>query len=427
MMKKNSFVIQKKTAVLYFVYIIFVIIAHMNIYSEYFNNTLAIGTILLSGVFVYKCRKCIPLLFISLFIAYSNYSIAVGIYLFPELRPKYLYPQITDVDVYGIGIMLIFLLMFSLCVFIKIDIKNMDNIFSTAFIRKENYNSLFFFFLVLIFLFIMIFGYKRSSNGRGSSSPIYEYNVIIALLAFYYSGDKKILKYICLAMTFFYAFTSFLNGTRVEALSVLMIAYICYSSQNISSKTIVIYMVLGIIMFNFIGAFRGNYSNFGEAYFSVIQNFKDSKFVFDTCTHAYFPSLCMIEQFKRYNFFRSMHFFFRFLLTIIMGSSRVTDGNLIKYTSLLYYHNGGGVIVGFLYAWLSYLGPCLFALLFGFVSKRFFYRAEKKDSDYVAMLYIMCSTPRWYLYGPWAFFRGTLICLTAFWITIIVNKLIEKK
>ena len=70
-------------------------------YSSQINNNIAVFTVVLS---VYLCcvyRHNIGLFLVMFFIAYSNYSIAVGVYLFPEIRPTALYAQFTGVDLYG--------------------------------------------------------------------------------------------------------------------------------------------------------------------------------------------------------------------------------------------------------------------------------------------------------------------------------------
>lgn len=136
--------VKKKYVVYIFLFILltflFVIIPH----TALLNQFLAIETILFSIVWVYKCWNNMYLLIVSTFIAYSNYSIAVGIYLDESLRPKYLYPQIQNVDIYSVGIFLMFLTMLSLAILSPKCKKNTVNV-AKEFVKLKNKNDVVFF------------------------------------------------------------------------------------------------------------------------------------------------------------------------------------------------------------------------------------------------------------------------------------------
>lgn len=189
--------VKKKYVVYIFLFILltflFVIIPH----TALLNQFLAIETILFSIVWVYKCWNNMYLLIVSTFIAYSNYSIAVGIYLDESLRPKYLYPQIQNVDIYSVGIFLMFLTMLSLAILSPKCKKNTVNV-AKEFVKLKNKNDVVFFALMILFIGIVVLGYSRASNSRGSSTAIYEYASILIILMFYFFGRKKNTeKYMC--------------------------------------------------------------------------------------------------------------------------------------------------------------------------------------------------------------------------------------
>ena len=80
---------------------IFVVNILINGYSMELNNAIAIFTVVLSVYLCYVYRFNIGLFLVMVFIAYTNYSVAMAVYLFPEIRPTALYAQFTGVDLYG--------------------------------------------------------------------------------------------------------------------------------------------------------------------------------------------------------------------------------------------------------------------------------------------------------------------------------------
>lgn len=418
----------KKIYIVYFLLFIlliflFVIIPH----TALLNRFLAHATILFSIVWIYKCWNNMYLLIVSTFIAYSNYSFAVGIYLDESLRPKYLYPQIQNVDIYSVGIFLMFLTIFTLAILSPKCKKNTVKV-AREFVKLENKNNVVFFALMILFIGIVVLGYSRASNSRGSSTAIYEYASILMILMFYFSGRKKIQKNICAVCCLIYALTSLLNGTRIEALICVIIFVLCYFEKEINPLVLLLAMLLGLIAFSMVGTLRGNWTllkgNVGE----IAGTLAKHKFVFDTCTHAYFPMICMIDIYRKYSFFDAMHYLIAFMLTIFLGQSRVNDGNLIQVVSNYFYHNFGGVSQGFFFVWFSYMGALIYAAIIlaytRFINDRRVTLTPEKCS---AIIYVVASVPRWYLYGPWSLFRGVIICVLLTKIIIYSEKLIRRK
>ncbi len=334
------------------------LIINMIGFSTQLNTVLALITIILSLILVYKCWNNKLLFLISLFIAYSNYSICVGIYLDPTLRPIYLYPQITDVSVYGLGILMLFLFTFILTMLMERGNKSIN--LEKVLIRKDNRNDYIFVFLYVLLITIILLGYKVNEGGRGNPSVIYEYGNIVLITLFYYSVRNKILIKLSVFIGIIYCLISFLNGTRIEGLMCSLVLLICAFS-DIKNTTICIGMIFGLILFRIIGSIRGDIVLlFSNPHFYLVQLFKD-KLVFDTCTYAYFPMLCMIESFRNIDFSTRIYYLVRFLMTIVIGQSHVKDGNLIVVVKNNYFHNEGGVSMGFFYTWFKEMGCILFS------------------------------------------------------------------
>lgn len=415
--------IKKRTIEVIIAYCFAVLFLNCIQFSVIINKLIAMGVLIFSVFWVYKCWNNIYLLIMSLFIAYSNYSIVMGIYLDENLRPEYLYPQITDINIYGCGISILFLTMFTLvCIMPKIE-KNTINI-TNVLVHKKNNNPLLFIIVTVLFLAIIFGGYTRSSNARGSSSSIYEYGSILLIVMFYFSGGKKKQKIICGGCCAIYVLTSLINGTRIEALICILIFLLCYFQKGLKSQVLFIGMLVGLILFSVVGTLRGNWElMLNNGWKSMISVLFDNKFVFDTCTHAYFPMLCMVEEFNKYSVGKALHYLCMFILSVFAGQSRIPDGDLIKVVAEKYYHNYGGVTPGFFYVWFSYAGSLVFSLII-YCYIRFISGLKKTVTINRActVLYIVSSVPRWYLYGPWSLLRGTMICIIIFNIFVLLDK-----
>lgn len=427
-LRKRKNTVRKKVLCGIILYLLLIIGLYMVQYTESINKVIGITTVILSVVWVYQCWNNLYLLILSLFVSYSNYSIVMGIYLDTSLRPEFLYPQIQDVQVYGIGIAMMFLVMFNLVVLTP-KYNNVNNLdISLLFIRKENDNKLLFFIAMALFILFMILGYQVSFGTRGVSSPLYEYDTIFLIIMFYFSGARKINRFLCAICCCFYVLTSLLNGTRVEALACMIILFLCLARKGIKHWVVLVGMIAGLFVFSGIGAIRGNWAILSKGASGIFTALFKNKMVFDTCTHAYFPMLCMIEQFKEFSFGSAVHYLFAFLATIFMGQSRVKDGDLIQVMANKYYHNYGGVTAGFFWVWFSYIGSIVYALII-YVYEKFIANSSGNPSDYsmCMILYVVAFVPRWYLYGPWALLRGVLICIIVFSFFSMANKIFRLK
>lgn len=406
--------VKKRLLYISFLSILICGLASIISYTEELNYILAAFVIFFSLVWVYKCWNNIYLLVVSLFILYSNYSIVVGIYFDKSLRPMYLYPQITDIDVYGIGV--IMLLLFSMCLaVITPKVEEDTKQFRSQLIKKKNYNIILFLILWLIFNLIVVFGFSRNTGTRGVSSPVYEYNAIVLLLLFYFSGDRMFPRIMCIECILVYSLTSIIGGSRIEALICIIIFSLCFFKKPLNQKLICFGMLSGLILFSIIGTIRGNWALLNSDSYQIIGLIFQNKFVFDTCTHAYFPMLCMIEMFKDYSFSTSLHYLISFIGSIFIGQSRVVDGDLIMVTAEKYYHNFGGVTLGFFFVWFHLLGSYIMSMfIYSFEKILIKYRTGISDFKIFILIYFIATVPRWYLYGPWSMTRGILVCLVVF-------------
>ena len=419
--------VKKRTILSLIIMFLICIIIQLFSFTVPINKFIAILTLFFSLIWVYKCWNNIYLLIISLFILYCNYSVVVGIYLDESLRPIYLYPQINSVEVYGIGIFILFSFSMGLALLTP-KIKTKAKTYRNILINKNNDNKFIFYLLLLVFNLITIFGFTRIANSRGSSSPIYEYNAIILLLLFYYSADRSLRRFFCIECIMVYSLSSLIGGSRVEVLICLIIFALCYFKKSINQKVLCTGMCMGLCLFSFIGTIRGNWAALVTDKSQILSLVIKDKFVFDTCTYAYFPMVCMIELFQNFSFSSSLYYFIRFLGTIFLGQSRVVDGDLIWITGEHYFHNYGGFTLGFFYVWFSYFGGLLFSLYVYFYEK-IMMKISKSITEFkvYCITYFVATVPRWYLYGPWSMTRGLLVCSILFIAMSYLSKICSKR
>jgi len=396
-------------------------------YNEKINYYSAWLVLLISVYFMYRCRKNILLFIMSFFIFYSNYSISVGIYVSPN-RPSVLYSQITDVATYGIGITLILLFMWLLVMFMPQNIKTTNREYNPNILEK-NINILIISFLCIVLSFIFVYGYSRTSLIRGSSSPIYEYSVILFILGFHYSGNNKYLQAIMKILLVLFALQSFMNGTRVEGF-IFIISFICYFyAHKITYLKLIPILMIGIFFMIYIGVFRANATLSLENIAFVLSTIKDSKFVFDTATWAYFPSLCMIEVRNIIPFSESLRLFKQFVLSIFLGGS-VADSNPTDFVRQYYWHANGGWSQMFFYFWFGWIGMVPLLSLVIFYMKAIINRfPENSKGSYRQLLaiYIVSTVPRWYIYAPLPLLRGAMLFSIAYLGLYLVNKIKIRK
>ena len=383
-------------------------------FNERINSVSAWLLIIISLYFVYKCRHNILLFVVSIFMFYSNYSIAVGIYLYPN-RPVVLYHQITDVSIYGIGITLVLTFMWILVMLMPRNINRLN-------IAQGTTNRFIVICLCSALMLIFIYGYNQTASLiRGASSPIYEYSVILFILGFYYSGDNSYLQTLMKVFVILFAFQSFFHGTRIEGL-IFLLALLCYYyGGKLTYKQLIPYAVVVTFLMVFIGIFRANASWSIDSISYVLSVMRDNLFVFDTATWAYFPSLGMIEVRNLIPQSESIRLFGNFVLSIIFGSS-VPDSNVVQYVKQYYYHSNGGWLQMFFYFWFGWSGLFIIAGLIVFYL-RVIINQPSKGYRYLLAIYIVSTVPRWYLYTPLHLLRGVLLFSIAFLGLFLINRI----
>lgn len=381
------------------------------------TNIIIILILLADVLVLYRQRENHVFLIFNITILYFNYSILIGEYLSKSLEPLVSGLYSTSFgNIYTVGLYLFFLSDLIRC-FVQYKIKRLEYVF------PNKPNKLNFFVLYTILLYIGLFCINRevSSSYEVKISPLYEYSVIFFCLLIYFKPNDKYNILIFILFLFFVIQDLFYGG-RITSLQ-LMILYATSSlKQVISLRSILIAFPLGILLMTFVSIYRHNYSAVGLGV--VILNIINTGFALDTAYYAYWASMTHIFASYYDSFEVGLNSLLPFILSIFFGNSLATallnvDVNAAKlsYVSSYYHANqGGGMFFSWYYYWFGTIGMMLMVYL-----KFSFFNLSNRKSDICKLIFVVmvATSPRWYLYSPLVFFRGSFILLPIFYWTFV--------
>lgn len=393
-------------------------------YTELINESLAIILLIISIWLLYLVRENIFLSVIYAFILYSNYSIVIAIYLFPEMQPS-MYSQITDLYTLGKALLMLVIFMLIQVVLLPDRIAVSKKLEFTLNDKKTNY--IFTLGLIMILCLILIFGWSgpEVSGDRGSFSTYYEYSLIVFILGFYYSGKCKWLKNVLVGILLSFVMINFVYGARASAIKLLIFLGLFYFYKKLNFIKMVPFMFVGIICMISIGMFRANILSSTNILEKVVLKLASEKLTFNTAYWAYFPSLTFVKlRDEILSAGECLGLFKNFIQSIFIGQL-ATDWNLASYTRDYYIHWNGGVYPQYGYAWLGWSGMVLFSFIPA-IYARLINNLNINSSVFKQLLvfYIVACTPRWYLYSNNDLIRGALIFFLLYKLTTFIEEIL---
>lgn len=409
--------------------ILLLLLSYLNPLYNISIYIMGFSIIVISAYLLYLFRNNVGLFICMFFILYSNYSIVMGVYFFPEIRPDVLYLQVTDKEVYLVGMRCLFIFMWALLIFIvNMDIKAYPILELKDAEQKVPYNNVFSLVCMIAVFILLITGFQFGTNGaRASNTTLYEYRIIPFIIGMMYSKKNKVLQALWLILLILTCGVSFIGGNRADAIPPV-IAYLCIYHPNIKPKKLLIVLVAGCIFMVSIGVFRA----------SVLQN-QDLSLVFATLIHdkgtfntavwAYFPSICTLDLSLKMPFSEKLSLLLGQVI-YIFGGKDFSYYNLTFVSKKYYFHTNGFVSVTYFYFWFGLLGALLFAwIVFAYikaVSKRKRHTFSPAFR-YELFIYFVSTVPRWYLYGPYGIIRGSMLFSIAYFLFCFVSRLLTAK
>ena len=433
--------IKRKSFLAFVLAILCALIAVFNAAADYKCDITLTGIVvlLISVYMIYRYRNNVGLSISMLFIFLSNYSIIVGVYFDPSVRPSSMYGQITDVTVYNKALTAILLFELGLMVYSLINMEEQQDSFLltdkvNSSEEKEIKNTITsvdkLISIVCLIAFAVIFFSEFSlgeSRERASGSPLMEYRCIFFLIGLMYCRNDKLLKKFYLILLIITSALVFIGGNRANALSPIIVYYVYTSGINNKKRRffkLLIVCIIGYVSMIAIGALRTSLFSSG-GFDTVINKIFDEKLTFDTAIYAYFPGLSTISLSDSIDKWQSLlqHFFYIFVGGAY-GQQRFQF--IVRQT---YFHTYGFVSPLYFYPWLGVLSGVGLSIIVNFYIKIIKQPSKKGISlyKYGAFLYFCAMTPRWYLYDPFPLIRGLFVYSIVFAVVYCGYNLITKK
>lgn len=374
------------------------------------NQFIAVVLLAINVYGLYKARKNWYAAYIFLFLLYANYSICFANYLH-RLNTFFVIWADSEISHRGMLILLIFSIGLTLAIPAHMK-KNDESEFGLTKNNKDN--KIIVIGIYAILLFILIFGYTRPTieGGRGSPSTYYEYSVILFILGFYYCGKSLRTKTLLSFLMALYAAQNFMFGGRITGLQIVICWAFCLYIDKLKIRYIVPLGFAFVVAMMTIGRMRGGVSFSIDEFKNTIEYAMRNGGALDTAYSSYYTSLTFLQVRDELSMLERLSLFGNWLLSILFGHV-IPNSNLAYYTRIYYTHYYGGIIPFFGYFYLGYAG----ILLFVFLLAKMLRKVSQTDINSTGLarcitLYIVVTTPRWYLYSPSQITRGILIFST---------------
>lgn len=383
-------------------FIIFFCLFFLEAFEIKVEKIYAILTLFLSFILLYKNRKNDELKILFFILLYFTYSIIMGEYLLGNLKLNFHGLQKYR-EYYLIGIKLLYL--FVVILYLGID-KNIKK-YKLNVYKK---NIILFNLIIAAILYIGTFKINRSNSSGYEVKilPMYEYVYLLFGYLGIYSNNEKKNKYIILALAFFIIIQDFIYGGRITSLQIVLVIFLLFYRKKITLRFIFLGSILGILIMNIVNNYRKAYNFSDTLIFDTLKETIKNGFINETAIYAYAASVTHIAASKLYESDFRMQSFFSFLRRIFNGGNwNGAEKALVTRISNQYFTNvGGGILPTHFYFWLGLVGAVCAFIFLTFIIRKIYY--QKNQYFYLMMLFIVATSPRWYLYTPLNFFRGPI-------------------
>lgn len=400
---------------------------------QYYNTTfvcIALTVIELYTIIKYRKKPMLFFLFICMF--YFDYSVIISKYLMNTPTLVSAYAQIRYEDTLYIGIASIFFFHAIILLFLKSENKcesaSNNNLFSKDVKSETNY-------LVLIILTsliaIVLFDYLFF-DFLSLSRTIYEYLLVLFVLAFYYSKDNKVFRRILFVLMMISTAMNMIRGGRVVSLQPMIAYFFMNYLDTITSKKILIIIVCGVIIFTISGLY-GDYMDYGYNlkdldFTTIINTFLDRKMTLDTSISAYWTGLTFVEVSNSIPTIEKVKNFVEYITSYTVAGTSTNYLQLYDLSRQYYVHYNGGYITSYFYYWLNWVGVLGISIFIGNKIRQV-NEANSNMSEFkkIYIVYFISSMPRWYLYYPTPLIRGTLILYIVYMFLKLITQKSKKK
>ena len=427
----RDFVLNKTALLKYIIFFIGIVLFIIGVLSGYaFPNAIALYLMVVSFFICYISRKNSLCLIISIFALYFNYSICFSSYLHIVKDTVFTSLSNSSVSNYGIHVLLLFWLIFLLCINSDVELFNRERD-DWFWVSSNNYiASRFVVYMInVLLIYILITGFVRPDKigDRGSPTPLYEYSCIFIIIAYYYGNHHKDCKVITSVVLFLFAGQNFIYGGRISGLQLLAIFYVFCLSHKYMIVRLTPIIITAFILLSIIGENRGAWMYDEISFSNTFNNLKNRFFTLDTAYSSYYTSLTFLLVEGTTTAFSRLTFFLYFIKQVFLGGSSLGEYDLTAYSHKYYVHYYGGVLPFYFHFYLGWVGVLCIAVFVVFLFNKAS-KIKKSDSGLkkCIIVYYVCTIPRWYLYSPSQITRGLLLLTIVYYCISGVIRLLSK-
>lgn len=405
-----------------------ILIITITILGILFNSSIECSKLLsmyilgINAIALYRGKKNWNTIICFALLLWFNYSFFAANLYWPIQNFFTGWKNTVNIMVMSVNILLVFTTVLTLALPKSIE-NSVRNFFEET---SKRHNSLIVIGISILLMLILIYGFSRPSiaGQRGTSSSMYEYAIILFIVAFMYS-QSKFSRIIISLIAILYILQDLIFGGRVTALQLLIMLFLIILSYRAKVKDMLPFLIVGLIIFSGIGAFRAGFVLNTDSISNVWKQLFNSKFVLDTSYSAFYTSGTFIMAEDVCSTFLRFKMFLKFLLSILLGSS-VPDSNLAIYTRSMWVHYYGGVLPFFGHFYLGYFGVIIVAILIAYFIRKLVINPKQTFFCDCLCIYFIATTPRWYLYSPTPLLRGVLFFSLFYFVCYQFDRVCKK-
>lgn len=405
--------------------VVYSTVLNMLNYPKGVNNATAILALSISIYLLYAVRHRSDLLIVMLCIFYENYSVVVGCYLDPSIRPGWMFRQFKDSRVYGIAILslLIFELVLLAAVFLykeKIDSEKID-------IEQFPNNNLIMLGCIVLYLMIFLTQVDFSEGERASSNVLNEYKFLFFIIGSLYSKKTNFNRWLWTGIVGITSIATFFGGNRVNTLCNIFVLAILWFENYITLKNVILISIPAIFMMLMIGSMRYNFTISVNSIQTVWETVKRDKLVADSFTFAYGPTIAAEEMSLNLGIWQKAQLLFYNIIYIFWGG-KYGKYSLPNYTRDYYMHYFGFLGANYFDMWFGVFGGVISGV--SVVLMLFLKGKGNKESTQVGKvvaLGVLANTLRWYNYNFMQIYRTGFVIFIVWCASCYVNSMLSRK
>mgnify|MGYP004524791945 CR=1 FL=1 len=405
--------------------VVYSIVLNMLNYPTSVNNATAILALSISAYLLYAVRHRADLLIVMLCIFYENYSVVVGCYLNPSIRPDWMFRQFKDSQVYGKAILslLVFELVLLAAVFLykeKIDSEEID-------IEQYPNNNLIMLGCIALYLIIFLTQVDFSEGKRASSNVINEYKFVLLIVGSLYSKKTNLNRRLWTGIVGITSIATFFGGNRVNTLCNIFVLAILWFENYITLKNVILISIPSIFVMLMIGSMRYNFTISVDSIQTVWETVKTDKLVADSFTFAYGPTIAAEEMSLNLGIWQKVQLLFYNIIYVFIGG-KYGKYSLSNYTRDYYMHYFGFLGANYFDMWFGVFGGAIAGV--SVVLMLFLKGKGNKESTQVGKvvaLGVLANTLRWYNYNFMQIYRTAFVILIVWYASSYANSMLARK